>query len=262
MLTHQVLILPKSTWDHRNSLSLLSTCIPDSIQPVPPTLPTQWDPKPEANQRHTQTPRPSTALAGHRRLKRTREGETNTIHVWCRPSTTDSVLGRLRRPSEVGVSMPRRGKLANVHGEGTPPRGKSCFWMCYEIGEGLPAVCQNSSLLTLVHACKSSWPSPLSVLAEYPALGRGALQHCLSSQGGSPSQRGAWWPLRQKEKTPGLRPLGQISPAFYLEGRRAPTFCLSCASCQRPSKQKLYSCEVLWEKKVHGYHYCFFFSVQ
>lgn len=109
---------------------------------------------------------------------------------------------------------------------------------------------------------KLTWPSPLSVLSEYPALGRGALQHCLLSQGGSLSQTGAWWPLRQKEKTPGLRPLGQISPAFYLEGHRAPTFCLSCASCQRPSKQKLYSCEVLWKKKYMVIIIVFFFSVQ
>lgn len=34
-------------------------------------------------------------------------------------------------------------------------------------GKGLLTVCQNSSLLTLVHICKSGWPSPLSVFDEY-----------------------------------------------------------------------------------------------
>lgn len=176
MLIHQVLILPKSTWDHRNSLSLLSTCIPDSFNLclLPCLLNGIQNLKPiNTTHRHP-------GQAQHLLVTIDCRGQEKEKRI---PSmcTTDSVLGRLRRPSEVGVSMPRRGKLANVHDEGTPPRGKSCFWMCYEIGEGLPAVCQNSSLLTLVHACKSSWPSTLPVLAEYPALGRGALQHCLLS---------------------------------------------------------------------------------
>lgn len=66
----------------------------------------------------------------------------------------------------------------------------------------------------------------------------------------------------ETEKTPGLRPWGQTSPAFSLGG--CPAFCLPCALCQRPSsKQKLYSCEVLWkQKEVHCYHYWFCFFVQ
>lgn len=82
----------------------------------------------------------------------------------CTLSTMDSVLGRA---SEVEVSMPRRGKLVNVHDEGTPGRGKSCIWMGNEIGEGLLTACQNSSLLILVYAYQSGWPSPLSEFAEF-----------------------------------------------------------------------------------------------
>lgn len=83
MLTHQVPMLSKYTRDHRNSLSLLFNLHPRLIPPVPPTLPTQWNPKPEAISCHTQTPWPRTALACHCRLQRTREGERNTTCV-CR----------------------------------------------------------------------------------------------------------------------------------------------------------------------------------
>ena len=62
------------------------------------------------------------------------------------------------------------------------------------------------------------------------------------------------------EKTPGLRLWGQVSPAFYQGGCPVPVFCLPCASCQRPSKQIRYSCEVLGKRKeVHCYHYWFCF---
>lgn len=87
LLTHQVPILPKYTGDHRNSLSLLSTCIPDSFNLGLLPCPTQWDPNPEAIQCYTQTTWPHTVLACHCRLQRTREGERNTIHVCCRLST-------------------------------------------------------------------------------------------------------------------------------------------------------------------------------
>lgn len=123
MLTHQVPIQPKSTQDHRNSLSLLSTCIPDSFNPclLPCPLNGIQNLKPiKATHRY-----PVQA----QRLPATvdRRGQEKEKRI---PPTgaADSALGRLRRPSEVGVSMPRRGKLANVHEEERPVSECAMRW--------------------------------------------------------------------------------------------------------------------------------------
>lgn len=197
MLTHQVPIHPKSTQDHRNSLSLLSTCNPDSFNLclLPCPLNGIQNLKPiKATHRHPGQARrlPATVdCRGQEKEKRIPPFVLQTQHHRLSPRKTLETIrswGVNAKERETGQCSwwrdPMKRKVLGPHEEespGAPRRGKSCFWMRYEMGEGLPAVCQNSSLLTLVHACKSSWPSPLSVLAEYPALGRGALQCCLLS---------------------------------------------------------------------------------
>lgn len=52
--------------------------------------------------------------------------------------------------------------IKGPHEEESPVSEWATRW-----GKGLLTVCQNSSLLTLVHICKSGWPRPLSVFDEY-----------------------------------------------------------------------------------------------
>lgn len=136
MLTHQAPVLSEYTRDHGNSLSLLSTCIPDSfnlclllcplngIQNLKPFHATHRHPG------HAQRSPVTVDCRGQEREKGTLPGCADRL------STTDSALGILWKPSRVGVSMPRRRKLVNAHGEGTPWRGKFYVWMGFEMGAG------------------------------------------------------------------------------------------------------------------------------